>query len=446
MKKIEYSEHFTYGKLLRCSLPSIGNMLVLMSFQVVDGFFVSNLLGVMPYSSVTLIYPVFMVLQAVGYMFGAGSSALISRKLGAGQKEQANEIFTMSVMTLLAVGVLLAAGASLLMPSLARLVGATENTMENCILYGRTLMYFLPAFLLNCAFQTLWIAAGKPGLGLCVSLVYGVGNAFLDWLLMSVFEMRVDGAALATSIAAAVSATITIIYFLRDNKTPLRFSEVHFRTLKEITGMLYNGSSEMVEGIAGNFTAMLTNRQLIRYVSEVGVAANGVFNNVLGLFTSVYFGISTTTVAIAGYKVGQKDRDELNSLLKTTVILNFALGAVISAATVLLSGTFASIFLGYDREACDLATNVLRIGSIACLFYGFDIVTSSFFTGIGDGTASAVVAVMMALIMPIATIYLIPYLFGAQAIWFCVPVNTIGAAIVCAAFIRFRYPKRLAKL
>ena len=202
----------------------------------------------------------------------------------------------------------------------------------------------------------------------------------------------------------------------------------------------------MVEGIAGNFTAMLTNRQLIRYIGEVGVAANGVFNNVLGLFTSVFFGISTTTVSIAGFKVGQKDKNELNSLLKTVVILNFVLGAIMTAVTVLLSGTFASIFLGYDKEACDLAAKVLKISSIACLFYGFDLATSSFFTGIGDGTASAIVAAVLALIMPIITIYLIPYLFGSQAIWFCVPVNAIGAAIICALFIRFRYPKRLAEL
>ena len=151
-------------------------------------------------------------------------------------------------------------------------------------------------------------------------------------------------------------------------------------------------------------------------------------------------------MSIAGFKAGQKDKNELNSLLKTAVILNFALGAVMTATAMLLSGTFASIFLGYDKEACDLATTVLKISSIACLFYGFDIVISSFFTGLGDGTASAIVAAVMALIMPVSTIYLIPYLFGAKAIWFCVPVNTIGAAFICALFIKFRYPKRLAKL
>ena len=440
------SDHFTYQKLLRYSLPSIGNMLVLTSFQVVDGFFVSNLLGVTQLESVNLIYPIFMVLQAVGYMFGAGSSAHVAKTLGEGRKEKAREYFTMAMMAMIVTGVVLGLICSLMMPSLARLAGASGATLEHSIAYGRTLMYFLPVFMVNCAFQTLWITAGKPALGLCISLIYGIGNAILDWLMMAVFHLGITGAALGTSIASSISALITLQYFFRENPTPLRFSTVSKDSLKHLRDELTNGSSEMVEGIAGNFTAILTNHQLLRYVGDLGVVANGVFNYVLAVFMSVFFGISTTTVSVAGYKAGQKDKQELNSLLKTNILLNFSIGAVMTATAVLLANPLASIFVGYDVSARELSAHVLRISSFACLFYGFDIVTSSFFTGLGDGVTSAVVAVFMALLVPIASIYLLPLCFGAQAIWFSAPCSTAVTAIVCAFCIWKRYPKRLASL
>lgn len=446
LKKIEMSEHFTYKKLLLYSLPSIGNMLVLTSFQVVDGFFVSNLLGVDQLESVNLIYPIFMVLQAVGYMFGAGSSAHVAQTLGEGKKEKAREYFTMAVTAMIITGVVLGLICVPLMPALARLVGASGGILTNSVAYGRMLMFFLPFFLINCAFQTLWITAGKPALGLGISAIYGIGNAFLDWLMMYVFHLGITGAALATSIAATVSALFTLIYFFRENPTPLKFSTVSRDSLKHLGNEMANGASEMVEGIAGNFTAILTNRQLLRYVGDLGVVANGIFNYVLAVFMAVFFGISTTTVSVAGYKYGQKDKKELNSLLKTNIRLNFTIGAIMTVTAILLAKPLAMIFVGYHQDALELTTTVLRISSFACLFYGFDIVTSSFFTGLGDGVTSALVAVCMALVTPIASIYLLPLCFGAQAIWFSAPCSTAVTAAFCAVCIWKRYPRKIAAL
>ena len=446
MSKIELSEHFTYGKLLRYSLPSIGNILVITSFQVIDGLFVSNLLGVNPFAAVNLIYPVVMVLQAVGFMFGAGSSALVSQTLGKGDTEKARQYFTMSVMVLVAVSAVLGGLSALLMPWIARLVGATKDTLPYCIGYGQTLVCFLPAFLINAAFQTLWITAGKTTLGLCVSILYGVCNALLDWLVMGLFDWKITGAALATSLASLISASIILTYFFRPNKSKLRFAPFDMSCLKDLGGMLYNGSSSMVEGIAGNFTAILTNRQLLRYLGEIGVTAMGVFNFVMAVVMSVFFGISTTTVSVVGYKVGQQDRKEIGSILKKDIVLNISLGSAMAVLVTLLSRPVASLYLGYNATALNTAVTALQIGSLACLLYGFDIVSSSFFTGLGDGTTSALIAVVMALAAPILTIYALPALFGSDAIWYAIPCNTFLTAAVCLICLRIRYPKRLATL
>lgn len=446
MKKIELSEHFTCSKLLRYSLPSIGNMLVLTSFQVIDGFFVSNLLGINPFAAVDLIYPVIMVLQAVGFMFGAGSSAFVSRTLGEGDEDKARQYFTMSVAALAIVSILLGALSAILMPSITVIAGATEATMSFCIIYGRTLSCFLPAFLINAAFQTLWITAEKASLGLLISVLYGVSNAFMDWLFMAVFKWGIKGAALATSIASLISALMIIFYFLFPNNSRLRFVRFSRECLKSLGGVLYNGSSEMVEGIAGNFTAVLTNHQLIRYLGEIGVTGMGVFNFVMSVIMSVFFGISTTTVTVAGYKVGQKDRKELAGVLRNDIILNLALGVAAAVFVALIARPVASVYLGYDVQAFQLAVTALTVGSLSCLFYGFDIVTSSFFTGLGDGLASAVIALFLALITPICTIYILPACFGAQAIWYCVPCNTAITAFVCLLFLLIRYPEKAEKI
>lgn len=446
MSKIELSEHFTYGKLLRYSLPSIGNMLVITSFQVIDGLFVSNLLGVKPFAAVDLIYPIVMVLQAVGFMFGARSSALVSKVLGKGEEEKARQYFTMSIMVLVVVGAVLGAISALLMPWIAGLVGATESTLPFCIDYGRTLVCFLPAFLINAAFQTLWITAGKTTLGLCVSILYGASNALMDWLFMGVFDWKIRGAALATSLASLISASIILIYFFLPNKSKLRFVTFEKSCLKDLGGMLYNGSSEMVEGIAGNFTAILTNRQLLRYIGEIGVTGLGVFNFVMSVIMSVFYGISTTTVTVVGYNAGRKDRREIGSILKKDIVLNIGLGGAMAVLVSVLARPLASLYLGYEARALETAVTALQIGSLACLLYGFDIVSSSFFTGLGDGTASALVAVVLALAAPVLTIYALPAIFGAGAIWYAIPCNTVLAAAVCLICLRTRYPKTLAKL
>ena len=446
LNKIELSEHFTYRKLLIYSLPSIGNMLVITSFQVIDGFFVSNLLGVNPFAAVDLIYPVFMVLQAVGFMFGAGSSALISRTVGEGDEDRARQYFTMSVTLLFLVSAVLGGISAAGMPVIARIAGATEITMPYCILYGRTLVCFLPAFLINAAFQTLWITAEKTMLGLGVSIIYGIGNAFMDWLFMAVFGWGIKGAALATSLASLISAAIIMIYFIMPNSSKLRFTSFDRECLKELGGMLYNGSSEMVEGIAGNFTAILTNRQLLRYIGEIGVTAMGVFNFTMSVIMSVFFGISTTTVTVIGYKVGQKDKEEISNVLRKVVILNLGLGVGMAAFVTLLSKPVASIYLGYQADAFQTAVMALQVGALSCLFYGFDIVVSSFFTGMGDGTTSALVAVVLALLAPILTVYMLPALFGAAGIWFSVPCTTLITAFVCFLCLRIRYPERLSLL
>ena len=446
MKKTELSDHFTWKKLLLYSLPAIGNALAITSFQLIDGGFVSNFLGVTPFAAVNLISPLFFMFYAVGFMFGAGTSALVSQCMGEGDGLRARRIFSMSLTAMTAAGLVLGVLAAVWMPHLAVLFRADENNLEYCVEYGRMLMVFLPLHLINAAFLTLWITAGKAWLGFAVSVINGAGNALLDWLFMGPLKWGVRGAALATSLASAATALIILGYFSRTKTASLSLVRFSMKDFRELGRICYNGLSEMMDSVAGNFTQMIINSRLLFFFGEVGVAAMGVFLYVISVFMAFFLGISETAVTVVGYKCGEKDGKEIHGILKGGLVLMLSAGAVAGVLCLLFSSPIAGLYLGYSDEAFRLSVHVLKISSLACLFYGVVLYCSSFFTGMGDGTASMLISVCMSVAGPIAMVYLLPSVFGRDAIWFAMPASAVLAALLCVGLLRTRYVRRIQQM
>ena len=442
VKKIELSEHFTKRKILLYSLPSIFETFATTSFQMVDGYFVSNLLGLQPYIAVGLISPVFFLLYALGFMFGEGTSALIAQIMGDGDKKRGSEIFTMMTVVMLIFGVVMGIAAALLMPTLAQLVKAPESAFGYCVEYGRLLVLFLPMYLINSAFTSLWITAEKGWYGMIVAAINGLGNVALDWLFMGPLQMGVDGAALATSISAVIAAVITLIYFARPNGSSLRFTRFSMKDLKELIQICINGASSMVDSIAGNLTVLLMNSQLLRYMGEIGVAAMEVYDYVVEFFLAILFGISTTSVTVVGYKYGEKRQEELNGLAKDGSVLTLGLGAALCVLFYLCAELIARIYVGYDEETFLLTVHAIRILSLSCIVVGFNLFVSSFFTGLGNGLVSGLLSLFGSLIAPIAMMYALPALFGADAIWYSSFAATLITGLFCAVMLITQYYRK----
>ena len=446
MKKIELSEHFTYGKILLFSLPTILEVLATSSFQMVDGYFVSNFLGLTQFSAVAIVSPAFFVLYGLGMMFGAGTSAIVSKLMGEGDTPQGEQVFTMSVAVMTLVGIVVGALTTLLMPQLSRLVGADQGNLPYCVEYGRLLSAFLPFYLINGAFLSLWITAEKPWLGMVVSFINGGLNVLLDWLLMGPFGMGIRGAGLATSLSALIAAAFTVAYFFRPNASSLRFVRFEMKRLRELIRICTNGISEMIGSVSRNIIELLMNIQLMRLIGQVGVAAMGVYSYVIELFLCVFFGISNTSVTVVGYKYGEKNRKELDSIVRKCTALTLGLGVLVCAFCFCMAGPIARLYLGYDAAAAQLTVKVMRISSLTCLVCGFSVFTSSCFTGLGDGLTSGIIALVESFAAPIAMIYLLPAVFGADGIWFALPAAEVISATLCAVFLKTRYPRRVAGL
>ena len=307
--RITLSDHFTYQKLLRFTMPSIVMMIVTSVYSIVDGFFVSNCVGKNAFAALNLIFPVLMALSAFGFMVGTGGSALIAKTLGEGKTKEANGIFSMLVAILTVGGAVLAAVFFVFIRPISYAVGATELTIDDCVLYGRILLVSLPLFMLQNSFQSFLATAEKPGFGLKVTVFAGLTNVVLDFLLVYVLSLGLAGAALATALSQAVGAAIPLAYFLRENDTPLRLGRPCF-DLRALWRACYNGSSEMVSNLSGSLVGILYNVQLMAIAQEDGVSAYGVLMYVDFIFKAFFFGYSIAVTPVVGYHYGAQNHAE----------------------------------------------------------------------------------------------------------------------------------------
>ena len=439
MKKIELSEKFTFRKIVLYALPAIISIIVTTSFGLVDGYFVSNFLGVDQFAAVNLVFPILIVFPAVGYMIGSGGSAVISDTMGKGDKKGACEKFSMLVVLTLVSGAALGLIGHFLLPLLIKMLGVSEELFGYCMEYGQIMVFFLPAFMINIAFETLWITAEKSWNGFMVSVINGATNALLDWLFVGLLGMGVMGAGLATAISHLTAAIFTIVYFLLPNKSSLRFRRFNSTVLKDIPGIFFNGASEMLGTVAGSISALIVNARVLDYFGEMGVDALGVFDYIFGIFAAFFFGISSTTVTVIGYKHGHRELEEIKAVLKRGIILMLIGGALMFTACELFAEPLAEIFVGYDDAAHELTTHAIKIQAVTFILFGFNIYASSVFTGLGDGLSSIIIAASQTLVAPVIFVFLLPALFGAEGIWYTIVAESVITAALTVLLLLTRF-------
>ena len=431
--RIQLSDHFTVPRLLLFALPSIGMQLVDNTYQVADGYFISNYIGDTAFGAENLIFPVLLIVMSVGLMFGSGASALLAREMGEGRREDASRLMTMLIAALSVLGVLLSAALYLLMPAVARWVGASEVMMEYCVPYARVLCLFMPFQMLSMSFHPLLITAERPGLGLAVTIINAAVNILLDWAFVAGLGWGMRGAAVATGLAWLVSAVIPFVFFLR-NRDGLHFGRLRV-DLKALGQTIYNGASEMVDAVAYAVVAVIFNLQLIRYLGDAGVEAYAVGEYVGGLFSAVFYGISMSIVPVAGYHLGQSHKKELHSLWHKGMLLMAALGLATTLLSRLLAEPLSRVFVGYNESLTALSVHALRLTSLMFLAAGMTVYAGSYFTGVSQGTVSLLIAVVKGIAGPLLMIWLLPPLLGADGLWLAAPFAELLALLTVAVSI-----------
>lgn len=419
-RSIALSDHFGYGRLLRFTFPSIMMMIFTSIYGMVDGFFISNFVGRVPFAAVNLIMPYLMIFGAFGMVLGSGGSALVSMLLGMGKKKQASETFSFLVTFTVLAGVGLMLLALVLLRPVALALGATAELLPECLIYGRICAVGTVAFALQNLFQAFLITAGRPNLGFGVTLAAGLTNMALDALFMGVLHLGVGGAAAATVIGQFLGGGIPLVFFLLPGRrSTIHLCRHHFDG-RALVRSAANGSSEFLSDISMSVVNMLYNFQLMRFAGASGVAAYGVIMYANFIFVGVYFGYTMGAAPVIGYHYGAGNRAELHSLFTRSLVLIGAFALVLTGLAELFAGPLCAIFVGYDRDLLSMTREAFRIYSLSFVFMGFNIFGSGFFTALNNGRVSALIAFSRSLVFEVVAILLLPALFGIRGVWFSV--------------------------
>lgn len=437
---IQLSEHFTYGKLLKFTFPSIIMMVFTSIYGVVDGVFVSNFVGSESFAAVNLIMPFLMILGAIGFMLGTGGSALVAFILGTGDGQKANRVFSLMVYVLIVLGGIFTVGGILFMEPMARLLGADEAMLPVCVQYGRIVMLGLIPFMLQNTFQSFLVTAERPHFGLYITIAAGVTNMALDALFVGVFRWGVAGAAAATVISQIVGGVIPLVYFICPNKSKLRLgkTKMDFRMLGKAAT---NGSSEFMTNVSMSLVNMLYNWQLMRLIGAQGVAVFGIIMYVSFIFAAIFIGYSMGSAPVIGFHYGAGNKEELKGLFRKSLWILLVFSVVLTGLAMMLAKPLAMIFVAYDAELLELTKRALTIYSLSFLMSGFNIFASSFFTALNDGLTSALISFGRTLMFQVASVLLLPLIFDVDGIWAAV-ILAEGLALILSAACVIRNRKK----
>ena len=439
---IQLSDHFTYQKLIKFTMPSMAMMIFTSIYGIVDGFFVSNFVGKTPFAAVNLIMPFLMITATVGFMFGTGGSAIVAKTFGEQKSALANSYFSQFVYVATALGVFFAVLGYIYIRPIAVFLGAEGELLKACVIYGRINMIGLPFFLWQLLFQSFFVTAERPNMGLRVTIASGVTNMVLDAVLVILLpqEYKLAGAAWATVLSQVVGGVVPLIYFFCPNSSILRLGKTRYDG-KAILKAAVNGSSEFMSNVAMSVVAMLYNTQLLRFAGEDGVAAYGVMMYVSMIFAGAFIGYSIGTAPVVSYHFGAQNHDELKSILRKSLYMLGIFGAVMFIAAELTAPALAKFFVGYDEGLMKLTIHGARIGALSFLLMGFAMFSSGFFTALNDGVTSAIISFLRTLVFEAAAVIFLPMLLGVDGIWWAIVAAEMMAVVLAVFFLAVKQKK-----
>lgn len=439
--KIELAGTWGYGRMIRSSLPSILMMLTISAYSIADGLFVSNFTGTTPFAALNLLWPAIMVTGATGLMFGTGGSALVAMILGQGDKERACRTFSMIIKTLFITGVILTVLFIIFLKPISLLLGADEQMIGYCVTYGRIVLIAMPFYMIQMAFQSLFMTAEIPQLGTKLSIICGLANIALDALFIVVFGWGLVGAAIATAVGMTIGGLYPLYYFSsrKRNKTHLRF--VHTRTIGSVIGRVCtNGLSEYVGNISLSIVSMCYNLQLMRLIGQDGVAVYAILMYIGFVYASAFIGFNLAVSPVISYNYGAQNNAELKNLLHRSLVLLFIIGTLLTLLSEVLSNSMAGLFVSYDPQLKSLTAHAIRLYMLSFMICGLNMFVSAFFTALNNGLVSAAAAFARTLVFELGAIFVLPLFFGLDGVWLAVDLADILALLLSVILlISFRH-------
>ena len=416
---LSIAKDFRFFSLLRFALPTMIMMVFTSLYTIVDGIFISRFVGSNALSSANIVFPVINLIIAVGVMFASGGSALIAKKLGEHKEKEANQDLSLIIATSLFLSVVILAAGTLFLEPVVRLLGSTDILVADCKGYLGMLLFFAPACILQLLFQTFFVTAGRPHLGLILTIMGGIVNMILDYVFMGPLQMGIQGAALATGLGQVIPALAGLVYFF-SGKNTLRIVKPHF-SLSTLLKSCANGSSEMVTNVSTAVVTFLFNIVMLRLLGEAGVAAITIVLYGQFLFNALYFGFSMGVAPVISYNSGRNNISLLQRIFKICTGFVAISSLIATAVTLVLSPYIVEIFTPAGSPTYEIAKTGFFLFSFNFIFAGMNIFASAMFTAFSDGPVSAAISFARTFIFIVASILLLPELLGVTGVWLSVP-------------------------
>ncbi len=428
------AKQFTISTLLRFALPNMIMMVFMSLYTIVDGMFISRFVGEVALSATNMFYPVTSFQIGITIMLGTGASAIIAMKMGKGEIQEAKEDFTCITLVSLVIGILVSALGLIFLTPILNLLGTSAAQMEDCRTYAKILLWFAPMLFLQIHFQVLFVTAGKPNLGLIWTVLGGVANIVLDYLLMGPLDMGVAGAAVATGIGYCLPVVAGLVYFGVIRSGTLCFTKFQFRP-KMLLRTCANGSSEMVSNVATAVTTFLFNIIFMKFWAEEGVAAITILSYFQFVFSAIFMGFSMGIAPVVSYKHGAGDERQLKQIFR----IGIGFVAVCSVAVYVISrltiGFSLSIFTDPGSPVYNLAMGGFAIYALQFLVMGISIFSSGLFTAFNNGMVSAIISMSRTFVFLVGSLLILPTVWGEHGVWFAVPVAELLGVMVSAGFL-----------
>ena len=432
-----YEKPVTLGNILKFAIPTIAMSVFMSFYTMVDGLFVSNLVGTKALSAINLAAPLIQLVTAISTMLATGGSAVIMKKMGEQKSEEAKEDFTFLILVNVVTGFVMCGLGYLLMDKVFAGMGLSADVSGYCMEYlSRYLLFTVPVLLMN-NFSLYMIASGRATLSLICSVAGGVLNMVLDYVFIAIFGMGIGGAAVATGIGYSVTAVAGLFVF-SSKKSLLHFKKpvIRFRVLANAAA---NGCSEMATALVTGIITMMFNWTMLRYVGEDGVAAVTIIMYVLMFASSLYTGYSYGVAPMLSYYYGGQDNIKLKKLVCTSLKVIAVISIITVAASFIMTKPLVSVFARPDNPVYGLAVTGNRICTIALFFRGFNIFASGMFTALSNGAVSAILAFSRSFLFMLITMLVLPVVFGVNGIWMATPVAELMAlALSLGMFIIYR--------
>ena len=429
----DISKEFTLSSLIKFTLPTMVMLVFVATYTIVDGIFVSRYVGTTALSAMNIVFPLINILIGLGVMLGTGGSAIIGRRLGEGNEDEARSAFTLITAFAIVTGLIISILCLIFIRPLSLFLGADENLLPYCVKYGSVMMAFYTLSVVQTLFQTLFVTAGKPNLGLWLNVGAGIANIIFDYIFIVLLDMGVVGAAWGTVSGFVVGGVPALFYFAKP-RTVLYFVKPKWNGIT-IAHTLLNGSSEMVTSGAMAVTTFLFNLSMMKLLGEDGVAAITIVLYAQFLFTSAYLGFAGGAAPVFSYNYGNRNIPQLQRLFKMCLGIILVSSIVCFGFSYLAAVPTISIFTSPETNTYAITLHGYKIFVWNFLFAGINIFASSFFTALSNGKVSAMISFLRTFVFVAGSILLLPKFLGINGIWLAIPVAEAITVLVAVFFL-----------